>query len=270
MTVTPPDGDTHALLGLAVEVGEEAAALLLDGLHRQRTKVSTKSSSTDMVTEMDQRSEALIVERLLAARPQDGVLGEEGTERMGTSGVTWVIDPLDGTTNYLYGYPGFSVSIAAVGDEGTLAAAVVDPIHRETWTATAGGGASCNGVPLAGPGNPPLGALLLATGFSYDPARRARQGEVLAALLPQVRDVRRGGGAAVDLCWVAGGRVDAFYERGLAPWDLAAGALIAAEAGARVADLDGTAASGEGVLAAHPERFAELASCLLAAGAPQA
>ncbi|MBL8778407.1 MAG: inositol monophosphatase [Acidimicrobiales bacterium] len=268
MSDLPPSPE--ALLGLAVEAGEAAAALLLDGLHRQRTLVATKSSTTDMVTEMDRRSEALIVDHLLRTRPDDGILGEEGTERPSTSGVTWVIDPLDGTTNYLYGYPGFSVSIAAVGGGGTLAAAVVDPIHRETWTATAGGGAHCNGDPLAGPGHPPLGATLLATGFSYDPARRARQGQVLAAVLPQVRDIRRGGGAAIDLCWVAGGRVDAFYERGLAPWDLAAGALIAAEAGARVADLDGTPAGGEGVLAAHPERFAELASCLLAAGAPQA
>lgn len=268
MTVTPTGAD--ALLRLAVEVGEEAAALLLDGLHRQRTLVATKSSSTDMVTEMDRRSEALIVERLLAARPDDGLLGEEGAERTGTSGVTWVIDPLDGTTNYLYGHPGFSVSIAAVTDAGTLAAAVVDPIHRETWTATSGDGARCNGAALSGPAPGPLGEVLLATGFSYDPARRARQGAVLAAVLPQVRDVRRGGAAAVDLCWVAGGRVDAFYERGLAPWDLAAGALIAAEAGARVADLDGAVAGGDGVLAAHPDRFDGLAACLLAAGAAQA
>lgn len=268
--MTPASIDTDVLLALAVEIGEEAAALLLDGLHRPRTLVTTKSSSTDMVTEMDRRSEALIVERLLDARPDDGVLGEEGTERPGSSGVTWIIDPLDGTTDYLYGHPGFSVSIAAVTVDGTVAAAVVDPIHRETWTATPGGGARCNGDTLGGPSARPLGETLLATGFSYDPARRARQGLVLAAVLPQVRDLRRSGGAAVDLCWVAGGRVDAFYERGLAPWDLAAGALIAAEAGALVADLDGAEASGEGVLAAHPEVFAELAACLVAAGASQA
>ena len=268
MTAEPIDAD--ALLLLAVDVGEEAAALLVSGLHRERTMVATKSSSTDMVTEMDQRSEALIVERILAARPDDGLLGEEGTERTGTSGVTWVIDPLDGTTNYLYGYPGFSVSLAAVVEARTLAATVVDPIHHETWTATSDGGAHCNGETLSGPAPGPLGETLLATGFSYDPGRRARQGRMLSMVLPQVRDIRRGGGAAVDLCWVACGRVDAFYERGLAPWDLAAGALIAAEAGARVADLDGAAASGDGVLAAHPERFDELAACLLAAGAPQA
>ena len=268
MTGAPVDAD--ALLALAVEVGEEAAALLLDGLHHQRTTVETKSSATDMVTEMDRRSEALIVERLLAARPGDGLLGEEGAERRSESGVTWVIDPLDGTTNYLYGYPGFSVSIAAVTAAGTVAGTVVDPLHRETWTATAGGGARCNGEPLPGPSAGTLATTLLATGFSYDPDRRARQGQVLATVLPQVRDVRRGGAAAVDLCWVARGRVDAFYERGLAPWDLAAGALIAAESGARVADLDGATASGQGVLAAHPGLFDELAACLVAAGAPEA
>lgn len=262
--------DATALMTLATEVGREAAALLLDGLHQQRTLVATKSSATDMVTEMDQRAEALIVDRLLAARPDDGILGEEGTQRSGSSGVTWVIDPLDGTTNYLYGYPGFSVSIAAVADGQTLAGAVVDPLHRETWTASLGGGAQCNGATVLGPSPGPLGSALLATGFSYDPARRARQGAVVAAVLPQVRDVRRGGGAAVDLCWVARGRVDAFYERGLAPWDLAAGALIASEAGARVADLDGSSADGQGVLAAHPALFDELAACLVAAGAPGA
>lgn len=262
--------DLPALLALATETGEAAAALLLDGLGRARTHVTTKSSGTDMVTEMDRGSEALIVERLLTARPDDGVLGEEGSQIQGTSGVTWVIDPLDGTTNYLYGYPGFSVSIAAVADGSTVVGVVVDPIHRETFAAAAGGGARCNGERLAGPRSCPLGEVLLGTGFSYDPARRARQGEAIAAVLPRVRDLRRGGGAAVDQCWVGRGRLDAFFERGLAPWDLAAGALIAVEAGARVGDLDGGPAGGHGVLAAHPDRFDELAACLRAAGAADA
>ena len=259
--------DVDALVALATEVGEAAAALLLDGLHRDRTLVATKSSGTDMVTEMDQRSEALIVERLLAARPDDGVLGEEGTDLAGTSGVVWVIDPLDGTTNYLYGYPGFSVSIAAMAGDEALAGVVVDPLHAETFTATAGGGSRCNGRPLDGPRPCALPDALVATGFSYDPDRRARQGLAMAALLPQVRDLRRGGGAAVDLCWVARGRVDAFFERGLAPWDLAAGALIASEAGARVADPSGGSPGAGGVLAAHPALFATLAERLVAAGA---
>ncbi len=266
--MAPPD--PSALVALATEVGEAAATLLLDGLGRARTMVATKSSGTDMVTEVDRASEALIVERLLAARPDDGVLGEEGAEQAGTSGVTWVIDPLDGTTNYLYGYPGFSVSIAAVAEGRTVAGVVVDPIHRETFTAVAGGGAWCNGERLAGPGPAPLAETLLGTGFSYDPDRRARQGAVLAQVLPHVRDVRRGGAAAVDQCWVGRGRLDAFFERGLAPWDLAAGALVAAEAGARVGDLDGGTAGGHGVLVAHPERFDELAGLLREAGAREA
>ena len=262
--------DPAALAALAGEVGREAAELLLDGLGRPRTHVGTKSSATDMVTEMDQRSESLIVDRLLAARPDDGIVGEEGSSRTGTSGVVWVIDPLDGTTNYLYGHPGFSVSIAAVVAERTLAGVVIDPVHAETWSAWAGGGARCNGQPLDGPRPCPLGTALLATGFSYDPERRARQGRAMARVLPQVRDLRRGGGAAVDLCWVARGRVDAFFERGLAPWDLAAGGLIAEEAGARVAGLDGGPAGTGGVLAAHPALFDRLAACLVEAGAGDA
>lgn len=264
----PVDG--AALVDLATDVGEAAAALLSDGLGRARTMVATKSSGTDMVTEVDRASEALIVERLLAARPDDGLLGEEGSERAGSSGVTWVIDPLDGTTNYLYGYPGFSVSIAAVADGRTVAGVVVDPIHHETFTATAGGGAWCNGERLTGPRPATLGETLLGTGFSYDPDRRARQGAVLARVLPRVRDLRRGGAAAVDQCWVGRGRLDAFFERGLAPWDLAAGALVAAEAGARVGDLDGGTAGGHGVLVAHPDRFDELAAVLREAGAAEA
>ena len=262
--------DPWVLVALATEVGEAAAGLLLDGLGRTRTMVSTKSSGTDMVTEVDRASEALIVDRLLAARPDDGVLGEEGTERSGTSGVTWVIDPLDGTTNYLYGYPGFSVSIAAVVDDRAVAGVVVDPLHRETFSAVADGGARCNGERLTGPRPCPLGEALLGTGFSYDAARRARQGEALARVLPRVRDLRRGGAAAVDQCWVGRGRLDAFFERGLAPWDLAAGALVAAESGARVGDLDGGAAGGHGVLVAHPALYDELAALLREAGAGEA
>jgi len=258
------------LLDLARSAGEEAAAVLLEGLTRQRVQVSTKSSSTDMVTEMDRRSEAMIVERLLAARPDDGLLGEEGAERAGTSGITWVIDPLDGTTNYLYGYPGFAVSIAAVKDGVALVGVVVDPVHGETFTATAGGGSHRNGERLTGPGACDLGDVLLSTGFAYDAARRAAQGLAMAAVLPRVRDLRRSGAAAVDLCWVACGRVDAFFERGLAPWDLAAGSLIAREAGATVGNLTGGNPGPDAVLAAHPTLFPPLAELLLGAGADRA
>lgn len=262
--------DPAALLALAVAAAEAAAAFLLAGLHDERAVVDTKSTGTDMVTEMDRGSEALIVDHLLGQRPHDGVLGEEGADRAGTSGVTWVIDPLDGTTNYLYRHPGFSVSIAAVtgevGDEAVVGV-VVDPLRAETFTAIAGEGSRCNGERLTGPRPGPLAEALVGTGFGYDPAQRARQGQVVAVVLPQIRDIRRDGGAALDLCSVASGRLDAHYERGLAPWDLAAGALIAREAGARVGDFTGGPPGPAGAIAAHPGLFDQLVECLVAAGA---
>lgn len=258
---SPPDArpDPAGLRDLAAELASAAGTLLLAHLEHARSSVTTKTSGTDMVTEMDHRSEALIVEGLLAARPHDGVLGEEGTSRAGTSGITWVVDPLDGTTNYLYGYPGWGVSIAACVDGTPIAAAVADPMHGDLFTAAHGGGATRNGMPIAVRDETAgLATALIATGFSYEPARRARQAIVLEHLLPRVRDIRRGGAAAVDLCWVACGRVDAFYERGLQPWDLAAGWLIATEAGATVGDLTGGVPSPAFVLAAAPHLFAPL------------
>jgi myo-inositol-1(or 4)-monophosphatase len=268
--------DDEDLLALAVEAAGRAAELLVDGLDRRRAEIETKSSATDLVTEMDRASERLIVEHLLAARPDDGVLGEEGGARVGTSGVRWVIDPVDGTTNYVYRHPGFAVSIAAqqVDREGavvrTAAGVVADPTHGQVFTATDGGGACCNGEPIRPSGADTLATALVATGFSYDPDRRRRQAGVLAGVLPAVRDIRRMGAAAVDLCSVACGRVDAFYEKGLAPWDLAAGELIAREAGARVGDLHGEPPSGAFVLAAAPGLFEPLADLLRAAGADEA
>jgi myo-inositol-1(or 4)-monophosphatase len=259
---------------LAEEVAAEAAALLVEALSGVR-EIATKSSLTDMVTEMDRRSEALIVERLLAARPADGVLGEEGASIEGTSGVRWIIDPLDGTTNYLYRFPGFGVSIAAEasldgGPPTVVAGAVADPSHGALYSAARGGGASRNGEVIAPSGEQELGRALVATGFSYDPERRRRQAAVLTEVLPRVRDIRRQGAAAVDLCLVANGTVDAFYERGLAPWDHAAGALIAAEAGALVGDLDGGPAGSAFALAASPALFEALRALLTSAGAADA
>jgi myo-inositol-1(or 4)-monophosphatase len=250
--VPAPDVDVDELLALARSVAEAAGALLLDGAHRRRTEVGTKTSPTDMVTEMDRASEALVVEGLLRARPDDGVLGEEGSARPGTSGVRWVVDPLDGTTNYLYGFPAWAVSVAAESDGEVVAAVVADPSHGEVFTATRGGGASCNGRPVV------------------IEAGRARQAAVLAEVLPRVRDVRRAGAAALDLCWVAAGRLDAFYERGLQPWDLAAGALVATEAGARAGDLAGGPPSTAFALAAAPTLFDPLCTLLGDAGAADA
>jgi myo-inositol-1(or 4)-monophosphatase len=229
--------------------------------------VETKSTSTDMVTEMDTAAERLIVDRLLTARPDDGIIGEEGSDRRGTSGVEWVIDPIDGTTNYLYRFPGFAVSIAARTATGTQVGVVHDPLHREVFTARRGFGAHRNGEPIAVSTETVLGHALVATGFGYDPVRRAHQAGVLREVIPRIRDVRRMGAASVDLCSVACGRVDAYYEKGLAPWDHAAGALIAAEAGAMVGDLDGGPLEGDFCLAAPPALFDPLREILAGLGA---
>jgi myo-inositol-1(or 4)-monophosphatase len=253
----PAVPDVEALLRLATGVATDAGALLLEGLERRRELVEHKSSPTDMVTEMDRAAEAQIVAAIRRMRPDDGVLGEEGALETGTSGVRWVIDPLDGTTNYLYGFPAFAVSVAVEIDGVVTVAVVHDPSRTETFSAVRGRGAwrGMRRLELDGPAA--LGTALVGTGFSYDPGRRMRQAEVLSHLLSAVRDVRRAGAAALDLAWLAAGRLDAFYERGLQQWDYAAGTLIAAEAGAVVTDLDGGPPSSEIVVAAAPSIAAE-------------
>src|SRR5437016_2335904 len=231
------DLDAEGLLRLAVDLARAAGTLLLEGLHRSRTDVETKSSRTDMVTEMDQASEASIMAGLRSARPHDAILGEEGAARAGTTGVRWIIDPLDGTTNYLYGWPAFSVSIGVEVDGEVVAGVVVDPSHEEVFTAIRGKGARCNGEPIRASDKADLATALVGTGFAYTADRRRQQARVLESVLPAVRDIRRAGAASIDLCWVACARLDGFYEAGLQPWDLAAGALIAAEAGAVTNDL---------------------------------
>lgn len=249
--------DPAALRALAVEIAEEAGALLLEGLSRRRTTVLSKSSSTDMVTEMDHAAEALIVERLRARRPADAIVGEEGADDTGTTGVTWVIDPLDGTTNYLYRLPAFAVSIAAEADGEALAGAVYNPVLREMFSASLGDGATLNDETLRIGDPPPLATALVATGFGYDPERRAAQARAVAHLIGQIRDIRRFGSAALDLCSVAAGRADVYFEEGTQRWDHAAGALVASEAGARVV------ASTEMTVAAHPALFDEFEALLL-------
>lgn len=230
--------DPHQLLPLAVEAARAAGALLLEGRERVAGTAETKTSGTDMVTDMDRASEALLATTILTARPDDAFLGEEGTAGAGTTGVRWVVDPLDGTTNYLYGFPAWAVSVAAEIDGRPSVGVVYEPSHDEMFTAVRGGGARCNHRPLQVEGPPDLATALVATGFSYDAASRRRQADVLAQLIPWVRDVRRAGAAAVDLCWVALGRVDIYYEQGIQPWDWAAGGLVASEAGAVVTALD--------------------------------
>ena len=264
------DADPTSLGALASRVAAQAAELLLQGLALDRSPISTKSSVTDLVTQMDRRAEELIVTELRRARPDDAVLGEEGGAREGMSGVRWLVDPIDGTTNYHYGFPGFAVSVAAEADGRTVAGAVADPMHGDLFEAVLGGGARCNGGPIHVTDKDDLATSLVGTGFSYEASRRQRQAEVLTTVLPRVRDIRRVGAAAVDLCWVGCGRLDGFYERGLAPWDMAAGGLVAAEAGALVTDLDGGGPSTEFVLAATPSIHGSLRQLLLHAGADTA
>jgi myo-inositol-1(or 4)-monophosphatase len=257
------------LLDLATTAAQRAADLLVNGLGRARTTVETKSTATDMVSEMDRASERLIVSTLLAARPDDGLVAEEGSASPGTSGLRWVIDPLDGTTNYLYGHPGWAVSIAAEDDAGVVAGVVIDPLHHDVFTATRGGGARRNGEPIACSSLDDLGTALLATGFGYAAERRRAQAQVLVELLPRIRDIRRMGAAAVDLCSVACGRVDGYFERGLAWWDLAAGSLVAAESGALLSTIDGRPAGPDAgsIVAAGPRLFHTLRKLLSSLGA---
>ena len=256
-----------ALLELALSSARAAGDLLLDGMYRELV-VTTKSSPTDVVSEMDQAAEALLLDRLLGARPDDGILGEEGADTAGTSGVRWVVDPLDGTVNYLYGMPGWAVSVAAEVD-GVVHA----PALGETYVATQGGGArlidsrgehAMHVRPCAD-----LSAALVATGFGYLPERRRTQAAVVAQLLPVVRDIRRAGACAIDLAWVAAGRLDAYFERGAHRWDHAAGALIAREAGARVEGLRGVAEGEDLIVCAVPSIFPALHDRLAEWGADQ-
>jgi myo-inositol-1(or 4)-monophosphatase len=271
-----PVTDPGALLRIAMDAAGEAGRLLASWRGHERPEVvDTKSSPTDVVTEMDRRSEALITERIRAVRPGDTVLGEEGGQTLGgpdaPSGpgvrarVRWVVDPLDGTVNYLYGLPDWAVSIAAEVDGTVLAGVVAVPHRGETFTAVAGQGAwlrrdsdPANAIRLHCTTGVPLGRALVGTGFAYDPEVRRVQGEVVAALLPHVRDIRRGGAAAVDFCSVAAGRLDAYFERGLHYWDYAAGGLIAREAGAVVGGLSGRAEITSVAVAAGPDLYPQL------------
>jgi len=217
-------------------VADAAVDLVVDRVARASTDpsltIETKSSRTDMVTSMDRWVEQTLVESISMARPGDGFLGEEGTSRPSSTGVTWVIDPIDGTTNFIYDIPGYSISVAARIADTSIVGVVHDPVRGERFRATLGGGATLNGERISTGSSTDLSTSLIATGFSYDSHRRRLQAEALVNVISEVRDIRRMGGAALDLCALACGRVDAYYERGLSAWDLAAGALIAAEAGA--------------------------------------
>ncbi|MEX1022446.1 MAG: inositol monophosphatase family protein [Dehalococcoidia bacterium] len=270
------DPDLRALHDLALDIAREAGRLQMDALHGVRT-VEAKSSPTDAVTEVDRACEALIVRRILEARPDDSILGEEGADHTGASGVRWVIDPLDGTVNYLYRRGAFAVSLGIEVDGQPAAGAVFDPSRDEMFSAVRGAGAWLNGAPIRASDASVLGWSLIGTGFGYEEHIRRAQGATLAEVIPQVRDIRRAGSAALDVCAVACGRLDGYYERGVQAWDIAAAAVIVQEAGG-LAERLGTPEVPAGTwVAGAPGVFAQLRAAVVAAsqapgteGAPEA
>ena len=277
MTAAEPGRLLDIAVAAAAAAGRMLTAVRLPG---RPEVVGTKSSPTDVVTEMDRASEEMIIGQIRATRPGDSFLGEErgeegaaavsGAGLAGGASVRWIIDPIDGTVNYLYGLADWAVSIAAEQAGQIVAGVVHVPQRCEFFTAVRGGGAflrlpgnAADATRLRCAAGVPLGQALVATGFGYEAARRNVQGQVVAAVLPRVRDIRRGGSCAVDMCSVAAGRVDAYYERGINYWDRAAGGLIAEEAGAQVAGLRGKPAGPGLTLAAGPGLFTELHDLLV-------
>jgi myo-inositol-1(or 4)-monophosphatase len=269
-----PDGVTvTALRDLAVRLATAAGALVREGRPERVVVAATKSSEVDPVTVMDRASEELLREMIAAERPDDAILGEEGDDVAGTSGLTWVLDPIDGTVNYLYGVASWAVSVAVVagppepGSWTVLAGCVHSVADGRTWSAGLGEGATRDGAPIRLGAAASLGTSLVGTGFGYDAGRRAHQAQVLTQVLPKIRDIRRLGSAAIDLCLLADGSIDLYYERGLNPWDMAAGAVVATEAGAVVTGLRGGPAGNAMTVAGPPELVAQLAEILEAADA---
>ncbi|WP_286189408.1 inositol monophosphatase family protein [Sanguibacter hominis] len=268
--------DDDATLETLRELVERLARTAAEQVRRERPETvtvdRTKLNASDVVTAADLAAERLLREILAAERPDDAILGEEGGATAGTSGLTWVVDPIDGTVNYLYGLPSTSVSVAVVAGEAdparweVLAGAVTDITTGATTSAARGRGAHHEGVRLEVAEPVPLDLTLVATGFFYDDALRAAQGRSVATLLEHVRDIRRMGSAALDLCRVARRQVDAYYEEGLSPWDHAAGELIVREAGGVVVGLDGGRPGRSLVLAGHPETVARLEAILAPTG----
>jgi myo-inositol-1(or 4)-monophosphatase len=254
---TGPD-DPDELLELATRLAREAGALALAGRRNTVLERNTKSSTTDLVTQHDRAAEALIVERLLTDRPTDAVVGEEGAPLQGTSGYAWFLDPIDGTTNFVYDLPPWSTSVAVAYGGSTVAGAVYVPVADELFAARLGGGATLNGTPIRCSDETDLSLALVATGFSYQPARRAAQAAAIGRLIAEIRDIRRSGSAAVDLCWAAAARVDAYFEQHLNSWDAAAGELIARESGCITSDFDGGPADPSNIVAATPAIHAAL------------
>ena len=254
------------LLALASDLALQAGRIHAEGRLETLT-LETKSSPTDVVSQVDKQAERLIVERLRAERPDDALLAEEGSLLDGESGVRWIVDPLDGTTNYVYGYPAYAASIAVEVGGDVVVGVVLDSSSGRLYRAVAGHGSVCDDHPIRARAQAELAGALVATGFSYDAAQRRRQGAVVAAALGRIRDLRRGGTAALDLCHVAAGEVDAYWELDLSPWDYAAGTLIAREAGAAVEHLAAAHGRGPAVVAAHPALMPAFRDLLVETGA---
>ena len=261
------------LLDLARSLALDAGALAATRRREGVEVAATKSSLVDVVTAADREVEEFIRERLASARPHDGILGEEGGTSGGTSSLTWVVDPIDGTVNYLYGIPHYAVSIAVVEGEpdpqrwNAQAGAVFNPVSGELFSAARGAGAHLGEAPIRVADAVPLELALIGTGFAYSASMRGRQGAVAAQLLPQVRDIRRSGSASLDLSWLASGRLNVYYERNLSPWDHAAGALIATEAGATVKGFGDARGDTDFLIAGHPDVVAPLEALLVELGA---
>ncbi|CAN5556209.1 inositol monophosphatase family protein [soil metagenome] len=266
-TSDPTSADALDLQALAIELAVAAGGLITVG-RAAGFDVTTKSSATDVVTEVDRSVEAYLVAELARRRPADGVLGEEaGTSARSTSGVRWIIDPIDGTVNFMLGLPQYAVSIAAEIDGVVVAGCVHNPTSGDTFHAAAGHGAFLRGRRLAGPRAVGLAEAVVATGFGYDADRRARQGRVVGELLARVGNLRRLGSAALDLCALAAGWVDLYFEGPLGEWDYAAGALIAAESGALLSGLHGRPAGTWMVAGGHRDNCAEFFALLEELGA---
>ena len=269
MSISPTDALAAELSAIANSLAVRAGALISEARQSGAGLVDTKSTATDMVTEYDRASERLIVDAIRAARPDDAIIGEEGTADPGISGVSWLIDPIDGTTNFFYGLPGYAVSIAAADPDGTLAGAVYVPATNELFAAVRGRGATVNGRPIHCSTTADVSTALVATGFSYHPERRRLHIRRLQHIIGEIRDIRRFGAAAADLCYAAAGRVDAYFEEHLGPWDLAAGELIAREAGCISGDFAGGPVRPAQVLVANPNIFEPLRALINAADATE-
>ena len=248
-----------ALRVIAAEAARAAGELLRERFVAGGERaVASKSSPTDVVSEADYAAERAIRELLAARRPGDAILGEEGGETQVGEGLRWIVDPLDGTVNFLFGVPQWCVSVAVHDDEGGLAGAVFDPLRDELFAAERGGPATLNGTPVSGSRQSDLGSSLIATGFGYESSVRTTQAAVVARVLPLVRDVRRMGSAALDLAWLAAGRYDAYYERGVQAWDIAAGSLLCECSGLVVRPLVAEGVAPAGIVVAPPGLIDEL------------